>query len=125
MGDTLGRRGTRWLRSIRLQAVALAVILIALPVLIFTVLGNADAERRLLILNAVAEAGDAIAAGLAPALHDLHPAELDTLRRELARFATEDRSIKVLLRPASASTAEAFYFVATAPPISAEQTEAE
>ena len=50
---------------------------------------------------------------------------LDTLRRELARFATEDRSIKVLLRPASATTAEAFYFVATAPPISPEQTEGE
>ena len=123
MGDALGRRGTRWLRSIRLQAVALAVILIALPALIFTVLGNADVERRLLILNAVADAGDAIAAGLAPALHDLRPAELDTLRRELARFATEDRSIKVLLRPASATTAEAFYFVATAPPISPAQTE--
>jgi two-component system sensor histidine kinase ChvG len=123
MGDALGRRGARWLRSIRLQAVALAVILIALPALIFTVLGNADVERRLLILNAVADAGDAIAAGLAPALHDLRPAELDTLRRELARFATEDRSIKVLLRPASATAAEAFYFVATAPPISPAQTE--
>ena len=113
------------MRSIRLQAFALAVILIALPVLIFTVLGNAEEERRLLILNAVADAGDAIAAGLAPALHDLRPAQLDTLRRELARFATQDRSIKVLLRPAIATTDEAFYFVATAPPISAEQTEAE
>lgn len=125
MDETVGRRGTRWLRSIRLQAFALAVILIALPLLIFTVLSNAEVERRLLILNAVADTGDAIAAGLAPALHDLRPAELDTLRRELARFATGDRSIKVLLRPASATTAEAFYFVTTAPPISAEQTEAE
>jgi two-component system, OmpR family, sensor histidine kinase ChvG len=125
MGDTPGRRGTRWLRSIRLQAVALAVILLALPGLIFTVLANAEVERRLLILNAVADAGDAIAAGLAPMLHDLRPAELDTLRSELARFATEDRSIKVLLRPTSATTAEAFYFVATAPPISPEQTEGE
>jgi hypothetical protein len=41
----------RWLRSIRLQAVALAVILITLPVLIFAVLGNAEDERRLLIIT--------------------------------------------------------------------------
>jgi two-component system sensor histidine kinase ChvG len=125
MADPIGWRGMRWLRSIRLQAFALAVILIALPMLIFMVLGNAEEERRLLILNAVADAGDAIAAGLAPTLHDLRPAELDTLRHELGRFATLDRSIKVLLRPASAAAAEAFYFVATAPLISPEQIEGE
>jgi two-component system sensor histidine kinase ChvG len=125
MADSVRPRGVRWLRSIRLQAFALAIILIALPVLIYTVLGNAEAERRRLILNAVADAGDAIAAGLAPTLHVLRPAELDTLRSELARFANGDRSIKVLLRPASATTADAFYFVATAPPIPTEQTDLE
>ena len=115
----------RWLRSIRVQAFTLAVILIALPALIFAILGNADAERRLLILNAVAETGDAIAAGLAPVLHDLRPAEIASLRHELSRFAAADRSIKILLRPASATMAEDFYFVATEPPISPEQTQAE
>jgi two-component system sensor histidine kinase ChvG len=125
MADPAGRRGMRWLRSVRLQAFALAVILITLPVLIFAVLGNAEEERRLLIINAAADVGDAIASGLAPALHELRPADLATLQRELARFATRERNIKVLLRPVSATTAEAFYFVATAPPISREQTEGE
>jgi two-component system sensor histidine kinase ChvG len=125
MADKVGRGRIRWLRSIRVQAVALAVILIALPILIFAVLGNAEAERRLLIRNAVSETGDAIAAGIAPILRDLRPAELATLRSALSGFTAKDRSIKVLFRPASGTTAEAFYFVATIPPISAEQTEVE
>ena len=121
----MGRRRMRWLRSVRLQALALAIILIALPILIFAVLGNAESDRRQLIRNSVAQTGDAIAAGLAPTLRDLRPAELPALRRELSRFAAADRSIKILFRPANGATAEAFYFVATVPPISAEQTEAE
>jgi two-component system sensor histidine kinase ChvG len=125
MADAAGWRRMRWLRSVFLQAFALTVILIALPILVFTVLGNAEAERSQLIRNAVAETGDAIAAGIAPTLRDLHLAELPTLRRELARFAAADRSIKVLFRPANGTTAEGFYFVATVPPSSAERTEAE
>ena len=119
------RRVTRWLRSIRVQAFALAVVLIVLPMLMFAILGNADAERRALILNAIAETGDAISAGLAPVLHDLRPAEIGSLGHELSRFAAADRSIKILLRPANAATAEDFYFVAAQPQISPEQTEAE
>ena len=125
MADTPARPGMRWLRSIRVQACALLVILVALPLLIFTVLGNAEAERRLLIRNAVAETGDTIAAALIPVLRDLWPADVARLRDDLTRFGASDRSIKILFRPKSAGTAEAFYFVATAPPISAAQTEAE
>ena len=117
--------GLRWLRSIRVQACALVMILIVLPVLVFTVLGHAEAERRLLIRNAVAETGDTIAAGLVPVLRELRPADIASLRTDLSRFAASNRSIKVLFRPRNAGTAEAFYFVASAPPISAEQTEDE
>ena len=103
----------------------MSAILLILPVLIFAVLGNAEAERRLLIRNSVTETGNAIAAAIAPILHDLYPADLATLREHLRSFAASDRSIKVLFRPKSSATAEAFYFVATAPPISTEQTAAE
>ena len=125
MTDTPRWRGIRWLRSIRVQACALLLILIALPALIFAVLGHAEAERRLLIRNAVAETGDTIAAGLAPVLRGLRPADVASLRSDLLQFAASNRSIKVLFRPKNAGTDEAFYFVATAPPISAERTEDE
>jgi two-component system sensor histidine kinase ChvG len=116
---------TRWLRSIRLQAVALAVILVALPALIFAVLGNADTERRHLVLSAVTQTGDAIAAGLGPVLHDLRPADIGTLAGALSRFTAPDRSIKVLLRPTNATADQSFFFVAIEPPISPEQTQQE
>jgi two-component system, OmpR family, sensor histidine kinase ChvG len=119
------RPRVRWLRSIRLQAAALVLILIALPILIFAVLGNAEAERRLLMRNAVAETGGAIGAAIAPVLHDLWPADLSLLRTHLSRFTASDRSIKVLFRPKNSATGEPFYFVAAAPPISAQETESE
>jgi two-component system sensor histidine kinase ChvG len=125
MASPARRRTARWLRSIRAQASVLAIILIALPLLMFAVLGNADEERRRLILNAAADTGDAIAAGLTPVLHDLRPAEIATLRRELSRFAANERSIKIMLRPTSATAAQSFYFVAIDPPIAAEQAETE
>jgi two-component system sensor histidine kinase ChvG len=114
-----------WLRSVRVQGFVLGVILILLPVLIFAVLANADAERRQLILAAVEETGDAVAAGLAPMLRDLRPAEIDSLQRQLARFGALDRSIKILLRPALDTANPEFYLIATEPAISAEERDAE
>lgn len=113
----------RWLRSVRVQGVVLAAILIALPVLIIGILGRADADRRMLVLNAVGESGDAVAAGMAPVLRGLRPADADTLRQALARFAAPSRSIKVLLRPTLG--APVFYLIATEPKLPPEQTAAE
>lgn len=115
--------GPRWLRSIRVRAMGLGFILLVLPILVFTILEHADADRRGLILAAVRETGDAIAAALAPALRELRPADIDQLDAALARFAAPDRSIKILLRPASGSGD--FYFVASQPAISPEQAETE
>ncbi len=125
MASAKGRLAVRWLRSVRVQGVALAVILIVLPALIFAVLANADAERRQLILSAVEETGDAVTAGLAPVLHDLHLADFAMLGSVLARFSTGDRSIKILFHPASGQAVSEFYLIATAPPVSPEETAAE
>jgi two-component system sensor histidine kinase ChvG len=115
----------RWLRSVRVQGLALAAILIALPIVVFGILGRADTDRRQLIVNAVGETGDAVAAGLAAVLHDLRPSDTTTLRAALTRFTAPDRSIKVLLRPTIGTAPSAFYLMATEPQIPSEQTEAE
>jgi two-component system sensor histidine kinase ChvG len=136
----MGRLAVRWLRSVRVQGCGLAVILIVLPALIFAVLANADAERRQLILRAVEETGDAVSAGLAPVLHDLHPADFATLGSVLSRFSTGDRSIRILFRPTSGratsgratsgratsgQAAPEFYLIATEPPVPPQETAAE
>jgi two-component system sensor histidine kinase ChvG len=109
---------------VRVQGLALAAVLIALPVLVFGILGAADTDRRQLIVNAVGETGDAVAAGMAPMLHDLRPSDTTTLRQALTRFAAPERSIKLLLRP-EISAAPAFYLIATEPQIPPDQKEAE
>jgi two-component system, OmpR family, sensor histidine kinase ChvG len=118
MADAPGGRIGRAARSLRVQGFVLLVVLVALPVIVSTVLGDADAERRLLLLNAVGETGDAIAAGLTPTLRDLRLAETDTLRQALARFAAPERSIQILLRPASEETSRDYFFIATDTPAS-------
>jgi two-component system sensor histidine kinase ChvG len=115
----------RWYRSIRVQCAALAAVLVVLPVLMFSVLAQADAERRLLVLNAVSETGNVVAAALAPTLLDLRPADTDTLARELTRFSAADRSIRILFRPSGDAGAQGFYLLAAAPPIPAEAAESE
>ena len=104
MTDAPRRGALRWLRSIRVQAFALLVILIVLPALIFAVLGNAEAERRLLIRNAVAETGDTIAAGLLPVLRDIWPADLATLRSDLGSRLKASPFVSVVGIPMSSRT---------------------
>src|SRR5579871_6589788 len=123
MRDTRPRRRLlRGLRSVRVQGLLLAAILIVLPVLVSAVLSNADRERRQLIVRAVQETGDAVAAGLLPLLRDMHPSNVELLQQELTRFSAGDRSIKVLLRPPGAD--QEFYLIATEPPIFGEELEA-
>lgn len=115
----------RWYRSIRVQCAALAVVLIVLPMLMFSVLAQADVERRSLVMNAVSETGGLVAAALAPTLRDLRPADTDVLARELARFSAPDRSIRILFRPSGEAASRGFYLLAAEPPIPPEQAETE
>jgi two-component system sensor histidine kinase ChvG len=115
----------RWYRSLRVQGAALAVVLVALPVLMFSVLAQADRERRVLVLNAVSETGGVVAAALAPVLRDLRPADTDVLDRSLAPFSAPDRSIRILFRPLGPAGGHGFFLLAAAPPIPPDQAEAE
>ena len=105
-----------WLRSVRVQVVALVVVLAALPFLVLLVMGKADAERRALVLEAVSEASAAIGTGLANELETLTPADIERLPRALGRFAGMDRNIRVLLRP-SGDAKGSFFLLAAEPPL--------
>lgn len=114
----------RLLRSLRLKVLALLAILVALPVLVLGVLGDADAERRALLLAAVSDAGGAIGTALAGELEGLAPADIDRLPAALERFAGPTRSIRVLLRPDGGS-ADAFFLLAAAPAFAPDGMDAE
>jgi two-component system sensor histidine kinase ChvG len=114
----------RVLGSLRLKVLALLAILVALPVLVLGVLGDADAERRALLLAAVSDAGGAIGTALAAELEGLAPADIDRLPAALERFAGPMRSIRVLLRP-EGGAADAFFLLAAAPGFAPEGMAAE
>jgi two-component system sensor histidine kinase ChvG len=113
-----------WWRSVRLQALALVAVLLVLPVLVLAVLGQADEERRALVLAAVSEAGAVIGTGLAGELEGLTPSGSAALEAAISRFAATGRVVRVLLRPRGAAE-DAFYLLAAAPAIPPEALEGE
>ena len=113
---------TRWWRSLRVQVLVLLAVLVAAPVLVLRVLGDAEDERRALLLRAVADAGAAIGTGLASELAGLAPADVERLPGVLAHYAGGQRHIRVLLRPVGR---EEFFLLAAAPAIAPEAVEGE
>jgi two-component system, OmpR family, sensor histidine kinase ChvG len=117
-----GRRmPTVLLRSLRVQGLTLLVVLILLPALLYSIFENIESERRDLLVTAVQDAGTAIAAGLAPELQTLQPSGFDGLDSRLARFADPRRRMTLLFHPTGSAATEQFFFVASVPPVSAEQ----
>jgi two-component system sensor histidine kinase ChvG len=119
---TSGRRTPAvLLRSLRVQGFTLLVVLILLPVLLYSIFGKIENERRDLLVSAVRDAGTAIAAGLAPELQSLQPDGFNSLDSRLARFGDPHRRITLLFHPAGSAAEEQFFFVASVPPVSVEQ----
>jgi two-component system sensor histidine kinase ChvG len=116
--------GARLRRSLSLQGLALLAILIALPLLLYSIFARVEAERRALLLGAVRDAGSAIAAGLAPDLAATAPDGFATLQPRLARFADPGRRIVLLFHPTGAAPAR-FFFVASEPPAGPADMDAE
>ena len=117
--------GVRLVRSLRVQALALLAVLVALPVLFHVIFAHAQDQQRELLVTAVRDAGTAIAAGLAPALHDLEPEKFSDLEGQLSRFADPRRRIVLLFHPNTESADTAFFLVASEPAIAVEQLDEE
>ncbi len=115
----------RWWRSLRVQVLALLAVLVALPLLVLAVLGEADDERRALLLAAVSDAGAAIGTALATELETLAPADIELLPATLDRFAGPQRSIRVLLRPQGSGGEDGFFLLAAAPAIPPDSVDSE
>jgi two-component system sensor histidine kinase ChvG len=118
-------RPTTLLRSLRVQGIALLAVLIVLPLLLYSIFTKIEDERRNLLLTAVRDAGTAIATGLAPELEHLQPADFAGLTARLARFGDPRRRIALLLRPAASAGDRQFFFIASIPPVPAEDLDQE
>ena len=98
----------------------LLVIFLALPVLLFIPLSNADLKRNELLIVNVRDKGRLIAEGIRPVLGAGAIKAPQALSDTLLRFSQGGIGIKILFRPAIERGVSNFFFVASAPSVSRE-----
>ena len=104
----------RFSRSIKVQMIALVLVFVVPPILLYSVFRTAEQDKRALLLDAVRENGELIGKAIAPTLRRLGPADLAEIQAELARFESATRAVKILFSPVDSGT---FFYVASLPQV--------
>ena len=94
----------RFSRSIKVQMIALVLVFVVPPILLYSVFRTAEQDKRALLLDAVRENGELIGKAIAPTLRRLGPADLAEIQAELARFESATRAVKILFSPVDSGT---------------------
>jgi two-component system sensor histidine kinase ChvG len=117
------RRRFSWIWSLTTKTVLLAVIYGVVPVILYGQFRSAYEESQKLLLRSVRDEGRAISESLLPWLKTADSGALPELGHQLARFAGEVTTIKVLFAPVG--TNGGFYYVGSWPAVSAQNLAAE
>ena len=113
-----GMSGTsRIFRSIVGKLFLLLLVFLTVPVILYTQFQQADAEKRVILLESAREQGRLLAEGLRPIMDREEPSPLLALPDEVKRLSQSPMGLKVLFRPEGETGAESFYFVAAEPPV--------
>jgi two-component system, OmpR family, sensor histidine kinase ChvG len=112
----------RLTRSLTARLTVLAVVFAAVPLIIYNVFSAADAEKQSILVETVRDKGLVIAAALQPVLAKNDGVPFERLSDELARYGTDNTSIRLLFQP---SGGNGFYYVAAAPAVPVDQLNAE
>jgi two-component system sensor histidine kinase ChvG len=120
------RRHIHWAWSIAAKTAFLGVVFVLVPVFLYIEFRSAHETSQELLLRSVRAEGRTISQSLLPLLRNADPSALPAIGRDLARYADEVTTIKLLLQPASnQSGTEGFYYVASWPPVAPSNLEAE
>jgi two-component system sensor histidine kinase ChvG len=132
VSDTAGSRKTerplrrRWTWSLSAKIAFLAVVFILVPIFLYIEFRRAYEEGQELLLSSVRAEGRTISQSLLPLLETADDTALPDLGRDLARFASEVTTIKLLFRPANTSSeSDAFYYLASWPAVTQSNLRAE
>ena len=118
----------RWVKLWRAAAVKLALLLaifVAVPFILYGQFRAADEEKQQILLKSAQEQGRLVVVSITPLLTRFDPATSKRLGELLNQISSGDTNIKVLLRPKNATSADQFYYVASAPTVSAAYLAAE
>jgi two-component system sensor histidine kinase ChvG len=111
-------------RSLTLRLVLVVIVFVTVPALLYDRFRDADQERQTLLLDAIRQRGHLISRALEPLLRNADGLPVDRLQEELARYAGDHDSLKLLLRPTGQAEGGFFYVVA-APPVAPEDLDRE
>ncbi|MFO1160105.1 MAG: HAMP domain-containing sensor histidine kinase [Reyranellaceae bacterium] len=125
MGAGWGRVFRRLVGSLTLKLTILIGIFIALPVVLYGRFESADRQTRELVTRAIQDRSALIAGALGPTLRELDLSNAASLNADLARYGSDETTLKLLFQPAKGEQAGQFYYVASAPQIQAEGISAE
>lgn len=119
------RSAFRVAASLTAKLVILVGIFIALPILVYGQFEHADSKLRELVTRSIQHRNWLIAQALKPIL-DL-PGRMPNgqLSEALAKYGDDGTTLQLMVRPAVAKTEAQFYFVASAPPVSPDQVNAQ
>lgn len=117
------RRRRRAHLSLASKAAALGVIFFVVPVILYDQFHAADEQKRELVMDGVRDQGRLVAVAITPVLTAPGQPNMPAIERELARFANDLITIKLLYHPTSG--AQGFYYVASSTPLLHEDFDTE
>jgi two-component system, OmpR family, sensor histidine kinase ChvG len=112
-------------RSFAMKLALLVVVFVAVPVIVYNELRDADQQQQQLLVKSVRDRGRLVAESLRPLLDRDQAAAVLKLSRAIEPLATPDLNVKVLFRPETSTGESGFYYVATAPPVPMAYLESE
>jgi two-component system sensor histidine kinase ChvG len=112
-------------RSFAAKIVALILVFLAVPVILYGEFREADQNRRDLLQQSLRTQGHLIAEALRPFLESFDGASADALNGALNRLAEGNLKIRLLLRPEDTAGDQGFFYIAAVPLVSPEDLERE
>ena len=112
-------------RSFAAKIIVLAAIFVAVPVILYDQFRAADEEKNRLLLDSVEVQGRLAAETLRPLVESVDGQAMRTITQTVLRLGDAGANIKLLFRPETAPSNQSFYYVASAPAVSAQYLEQE
>jgi len=112
-----------WWRSLAARGVALAVLFVALPLVLYQLFQHADQQRQQLLISSAQTTALTIGRAMEYRLARTDTAPSFRVGEELAPFQRDGLALRLLFRPAAPADG-GFLLVAAAPPVAADEAEA-
>jgi len=110
---------SRLVHSFSLKLFLLAIVLLAVPVILYLQFVRAERQQYGVLRNAAEQTGRVIAAMLRSHLEQFNSGSPDDLPRALIAAAAGHTNVKILMRPTGVP-ADDFTYIASSPPVSAD-----